>query len=275
MKPVAFDYERPTRLEAALLLLGDGREAKLLAGGQSLGPMLNLRLAAPELLVDVAALRDLREVTDERDAVVLGATTTHAEIEDGVVPDPSRGMMRFVARDIAYRAVRNRGTLGGSLAHADSSGDWVSAIAALDGEILAESAKGSRRIAIGEFFLGPLTTALRDDEVLRAVRVPRLSARARWGYYKICRKTGEFAHAMGAAVIDPERGVRRLVVGATGAAPSILDGGDGLLGELFATPTLELAERAIAGLGLGLDPIAIRLHAAAVRRALDQARGGA
>jgi aerobic carbon-monoxide dehydrogenase medium subunit len=271
VKPVAFDYERPDRLEDAVALLGGGRFAKVIAGGQSLGPMLNLRLAMPELLVDIAGLAALREITDEADAVVLGAATTHAEIEDGKVPDPSRGMMAFVAHDIAYRAVRNRGTLGGSLAHADPSADWVSAIAALGGEIVAEGPGGGRRIASGEFFHGPFTTALAEDEILRAVRVPRLSAAARWGYYKICRKRGEFAHAIGAAVVDPERGVRRAVVGATGGAPRILDGMDGVAAELFAAPSTRVARVVVEGLGLPLDPVAVQINAVALARAVAEA----
>jgi len=269
VKPVRFDYERPDRFADAVALLGGGRFAKLIAGGQSLGPMLNLRLAAPDLLVDIGGLHELRATGEEGDWVVLGAAVTHAEIEDGKVPDPSRGMMRFVAHDIAYRAVRNRGTLGGSLAHADPSADWVSAVAALGGEIVAEGLAGERRIPVDEFFQGPFTTALRDEDILRAVRLPRLSAAARWGYYKICRKRGEFAHAIGAAVIDPARGLRRAVVGATGGAPRILDGaGDGPAAALFREPTPLLARAAVDGLAL---PLALQVHAAALARAVAQA----
>src|SRR5205823_4413057 len=150
---------------------------------------------------------------------------------------------------IAYRAVRTRGTFGGSLAHADPSADWVSAIAALGGEIVAEGPGGERRIAAADFFRGPFTTALAEDEVLRAVRVPRLSAAARWGYVKLCRKRGEFAHAMGAAVVDPERGIRRAVVGATGGAPRILADTD----ELFTAPRTDVALRVVEKLALPLD----------------------
>jgi carbon-monoxide dehydrogenase medium subunit len=180
--------------------------------------------------------------------------------------------MRFVAHDIAYRAVRNRGTLGGSLAHADPSADWVSAVAALGGEIVAEGLAGERRIPVDEFFLGPFTTALRDEDIVRAVRLPRLSADARWGYYKICRKRGEFAHAIGAAVVDPARGLRRAVVGATGGAPRLLDGaGDGPAAALFRDPSTRLARAIVDGLSLPLDEIALQVHAAALARAVAQA----
>ena len=120
MKPVAFDYEKPTDFAQAVSLLAASDGAgKIVAGGQSLGPMLNLRLAQPTLLVDVRAVERLREVKLTDDALVLGACTTHASIEDGLVPDVTRGFMQRVACDIAYRAVRNRGTIGGSLCHLD------------------------------------------------------------------------------------------------------------------------------------------------------------
>src|ERR1700754_524742 len=129
MKPVAFDYEKPADLALAVNLLASSEGVgKIVAGGQSLGPMLNLRLAQPTLLVDVRALERLRDVTLTDDALVLGACTTHAAIEDGLVPDVTRGFMQRVAHDIAYRAVRNRGTIGGSLCHADPAADWVSAM---------------------------------------------------------------------------------------------------------------------------------------------------
>ncbi len=139
MKPAAFDYEKPRSLDAAVKLLAtsDGA-AKVIAGGQSLTPVLNFRLAQPSLLVDVRGLPELAGVKEEADAIVLGATTTHAQIEDGRVPDPTNGLLRRVARGIAYRAVRNRGTLGGSLAHADPAADWLNVMALLDAEVLVQ-----------------------------------------------------------------------------------------------------------------------------------------
>ena len=129
MKPVAFEYTRPTTLAAAAALLGEPQVfSKALAGGQSLGPMLNLRLAQPDLLIDITSIPELTAVADGPDHVELGACITHADIEDGRVPDPAGGLLRHVAGRIAYRAVRNRGTIGGSLTNADPSADWVSTL---------------------------------------------------------------------------------------------------------------------------------------------------
>lgn len=224
MKPARFEYEKPRDLGAAVALLArEGADAKVVAGGQSLGPMLNLRLAQPALLVDVRGLAELADVRDERDSVFIGACTTHAAIEDGRVPDPTGGFLRKVARGIAYRAVRNRGTVGGSLAHADPAADWVSAMAVLDAGIVVRGADGERTIPASQFMLGIMSTAMGEGEVLVGVRVPKLSPRARWSYWKYCRKTGEFAEAIGAFVVDPERNWWRGVMGATEGAPVVID----------------------------------------------------
>lgn len=232
MKPAPFDYEAPASLDAAIALLArhDGA-AKVIAGGQSLGPMLNLRLAQPELLVGVRHLPELRAVQETADAVVFGACTTHAEIEDGRVPDPTRGLLPFVARRIAYRAVRNRGTIGGSLAHADPAADWVSTMVLAGASVRVHGPRGMREIAAAEFMLGAFETKIAADEILVSVVVPRLSANARWSYYKICRKTGEFADAIGGVLVDPDKGVARAVIGATSSAPLLLDGREALGGK--------------------------------------------
>jgi carbon-monoxide dehydrogenase medium subunit len=223
VKPSKFAYEKPRSLEAAIRLLADGGDgAKLIAGGQSLGPILNFRLAQPELLVDVRTLPELSAVRDDRDDVFLGAATTHSAIEDGRVPDPTRGLLPAVARTIAYRAVRNRGTLGGSLAHADPAADWMNVMALLDAEIVAQGPRGERQLRAAEFMRGPLTTVLAADEIIVGVRVPKLSGDARWGHYKFNRKPGEFAEAIGGFVHDRERGVARALVGAIGDAPHVV-----------------------------------------------------
>ena len=125
MKPVAFDYARPARIDEAVALLAANPDAKILAGGQTLGPMLNLRLAQPALLVDITRIAELAAVHEDADAITIGATVTHAAIEDGRVPIRRGGFLSRVARGIAYRAVRSRGTIGGSLAHADPAADWL------------------------------------------------------------------------------------------------------------------------------------------------------
>ena len=149
MKPVAFDYARPAsgRRRRCGLLAGNA-DAKVLAGGQTLGPMLNLRLAQPALLVDITRIPELAARHEDGDAITIGATVTHAAIEDGRVPDPTGGFLARVARGIAYRAVRTRGTIGGSLAHADPAADWLACLAALGRRgCRSRVPHGSRRVA--------------------------------------------------------------------------------------------------------------------------------
>ena len=276
MKAVAFDYERPASLSQAVELLGsDERNAKVLAGGQSLGPMLNLRLAAPQLLIDVTRIPELVRADSEGDAVVLGACVTHAAIEDGRVPDGTRGVMAGVARGIAYRAVRNRGTVGGSLAHADPSADWPTSLAALDAEALVFGPRGRRTVPLAEFIAGVFETALGPDEILEAVRIPKLSTRARWGFYKFCRKAGKFAEAMAAVLWDPERDIRRAVIGATESKPIVIEDAARLLENTresaFDGPLSESAVwRVLESAGIGGDRLARQIHIVALRRALAQ-----
>jgi aerobic carbon-monoxide dehydrogenase medium subunit len=271
MKPAPFDYARPSSLSDAIALLAsEDHVAKPLAGGQSLGPMLNLRLAQPDLLVDVTGVPELRRAEADDDGALIGACVTHADIEDGRVPDPTGGAMVEVARAIAYRAVRNRGTIGGSLAHADPAADWISALAALGAEAVVRGAAGQRRLPVERFMAGAFETALAPGELLEAIRVPRLSPRRRWGFYKFCRKAGEYAHAIGAVLFDPERGVCRAVMGATEGAPVVvadaapLFGGrpEGLAGNLkrdIAAGLLD--ERGIS------DPFELQIHVVALERA--------
>jgi carbon-monoxide dehydrogenase medium subunit len=264
MKAARFDYLRPsTSGEAVAALRRSEGSGKPLGGGQSLGPMMNLRLAQPELLVDLRGIGALRECRLEPDAAVFGACVTHAAIEDGLVSDPTRGMMPHVARGIAYRAVRNRGTLGGSLAHADPAADWVNAMAVLDAQYLLAGPGGERTVLQEEWMSGAFTTALGEDEILTGVRVPALSASARWSYYKFNRKTGEFAEAIAAFVDDPVRGIKRGLIGAIDGAPHLiadaaplLDGWD----ERYAQAQLRAA-------GLNPDTYEYRIHAVALARA--------
>src|ERR1700720_382379 len=194
MKAAAFAYERPSDLNAALSLLAKTNgTAKIIAGGQSLGPMLNLRLVQPELIIDIAGLSELKQAERSGDELVIGACITHGDIEDGRIPDVTRGAMQRVAGAIAYRAVRNRGTIGGSLCHADPAADWISALAALGAKVTLRSLAGVRDLAIEKFVTGALESALRPGEIVEAVRVPAMTPSAQWGYVKACRTTGEFA----------------------------------------------------------------------------------
>src|SRR5581483_5780786 len=193
--------------------------AKIIAGGQSLGPMLNLRLAQPGMLVDIRRIPELGAASDSNGSAIFGSCITHAAIEDGKVPDVTRGLMRDVAAHIAYRAVRNRGTVGGSVCHADPAADWVSILTLLDASVVVEGPDGRREIPMRQFIVGTFSTALGDNEILVGVRVPKLSTGARWGHYKFCRKPGEFAEAIGGVLHDPERRVCRAVIGAAHGAP--------------------------------------------------------
>ncbi|HWK46654.1 MAG TPA: FAD binding domain-containing protein [Stellaceae bacterium] len=262
MKATSLDYARAGSLaEAAALLAEGGDGARPLSGGQSLGPMLNLRLASPRLLVDLRHIPELRGIEETAEALTIGAAITHAAIEDRRVPDIGHDVLPRVAGGIAYRAVRNRGTIGGGLAHADPAADWVSALTALDATVLTYAAAGTRAMPIGAFILGAFHTSLLPGEFIQAIRIPRLSPAARWGWYKVCRKPGEFAASIGAILHDPPRGVYRAVMGATGGRPVLLTGGGPLDAPLDAG-------KALAAEASELDAIDRHIHTVALKRAL-------
>jgi carbon-monoxide dehydrogenase medium subunit len=263
MKPAALDYVRATSLaEAAALLVEGGEGARLLAGGQSLGPMLNFRLVRPRLLIDIMHIPEVHGVHESDEDVVLGAAVTHAAVEDGAAPDIGKGVLVAVAAGIAYRAVRNRGTVCGSLCHADPAADWVTALAALGASVVTYRAGGGRAVPVAAFIRGAFSTLLEKDELVAAVRIPKLSRTARWGWYKVCRKPGEFASAIGAVLIDPERNIRRAVMGATGGRPIILCGD-------AALP--DAADRALAGESGRRDRFERQVQRVALRRAFAAA----
>jgi aerobic carbon-monoxide dehydrogenase medium subunit len=269
MKPVAFDYARPASVVEAVRMLAAEPGAKVLAGGQTLGPMLNLRLAQPALLVDITRIPELAAVSEDADSVTIGAIVTHAAVEDGRVADPTGGFLARVAHGIAYRAVRTRGTIGGSLAHADPAADWLTCLYALGAQAVIAGAGGTRRVGLSAFVRGAMETELAGDELLVAVCIPKFSRGARFGFNKICRKTGEFADAIGVAVHDPERQVTRLAASTGTGPPVVIDARDLPLGggELPSAPDLQ--ERLVQA-GLLGDSYDLRLRAVAVRRAIAQ-----
>lgn len=277
MKPVNFDYARPDSVEAAIKLASDdSRTVKMMAGSQSLGPMLNLRLVQPDLVVDLTGIEELRRVNDDARELSIGACITHADIEDLRVPDFTRGALPSVARGIAYRAVRNRGTIGGSLTHADPSADWHSILAAVGAKVVLRGPNGERSLAVEDYMLGALEADLRPGEVLVCVKVPKLSQSARWGYYKSCRKTGEFAHAIGAFLTDPDRGVSRAVIGATESRPIVISEAANVIGDGRAACLKDtfdsVAVDEIVGKAGMADPLDRQTHVVALRRAIEQAR---
>lgn len=274
MKPVRFDYARPGDLAAAVALAGRGDAVvKFIAGGQSLGPMLNLRLVQADILVDITAIAELKRVEESPDSLTIGSCVTHADIEDGRVPDVTGGMLRAVAGGIAYRAVRNRGTIGGSLVHADPAADWISALAALGAEAIVRDGRRERRLPVEALMAGVFECNLAAGELLSGIRVPRLSSTARWGYYKSCRKTGEFAHAIGAYLYDRDRSVCRAVIGATGGKPIVFTDATHLFGGATGAQDeidRSLVVQAMAAQGL-TDPIEQQIHLVCLRRAVAQA----
>lgn len=276
MKPAQFDYERPRSMDEALELLGqEGRYVKCLAGGQSLAPMLNFRLVEPDLLVDIRHIPELNRIEEDDGALILGACTTHAAIEDGRVPDVTGGVLPAVAQGIAYRAVRTRGTIGGSLAHADPAADWVSCLAALDAQVNLLGPTGRRSRPVAEFMVGTFEPMMDADEILEAVRIPRIGPEVRWGFYKVCRKSGDFAHAIGAVLFDPDRGVCRVVVGATDSAPIVLDDTAELFGGDLARPLAPRFDRTVAlrllrDTGLAGNAYSLQIHVVALERAVRQ-----
>jgi carbon-monoxide dehydrogenase medium subunit len=225
VKPAEFAYHRPEGLIGAIDALAASPDgSRVLAGGQSLGPMLNLRLAQPKHVIDVSRIDMLRKATIEGDVLAIGACVTHAQIEDGEIPDVTAGLLPHIARGIAYRAVRNRGTIGGSLAHADPAADWLITMIALDASLRLQGAGGQRQIKVADFVIGALSTAIADGEVITHVLVPRLSKNGRWGHAKYAKKAGDFAESAAIAIVDPDRGMARVVLGRRADPPTLLRG---------------------------------------------------
>jgi len=228
MKPAPFAYARPKSWSDALQLVAAG--ARPGAGTQSLGPLLNLRLAQPDTIADLRHLPDYAGITVGGDVLRIGAGTTHAAIEDGAVPGRIGEIMAAVARRIAYRAVRNRGTIGGSLAHADPASDWVAVLPALGGTAIALGPLGERRIPGAGFVKGIFETALAADELLRAIEVPVLPAATRWGHWKFCRKVGEFSKATACVLALPGK-APRAVLAALDGPPLVIEDASALLSD--------------------------------------------
>lgn len=175
MIPVAFDYVRPSSVDDAVAALGSaGEDAKVLAGGQSLLPVLRLRLAAPTALIDLGGIPELRGIRVDGDALVIGAMTTHDEVARSSTVAAEAPLVGLVAATVGDRQVRHRGTLGGSIAHADPAGDLPTAAVALDATIVVAGPSGRRSIPAAEFFTDMFTTALGPDEILVEVRFPRM-----------------------------------------------------------------------------------------------------
>jgi carbon-monoxide dehydrogenase medium subunit len=220
MKPAPFQYHAPTTIAETLDLLAQhaGDDGRVLAGGQSLVPTMAFRLARPRHLVDINGVAELNRIKIDNGRLCIGASVRHAAFEKPVEPGPLGRLLAMVVRHIGHGPIRARGTFCGSIAHADPASEWCAVAAALDAEMIAESrAGGMRAIPAREFFAGIMTTALRDDELLREVRLPLLANETRVGFAEFSRRAGDFAIAM--AVVAYGEGEARIGLGGVEAAP--------------------------------------------------------
>jgi aerobic carbon-monoxide dehydrogenase medium subunit len=273
MKAAIFDYAVPkTVAEASTLLASGGAATAAIAGGQSLLPMLNLRVALLDLLVDIGRLQELKEVTATSTNIRIGALTTHAAIEDGKLPEAFGGLMQQVACKISYRAVRNHGTIGGSVALADPASDWTGCLMALGAQVRISGLKGTRSQPISEFVLGQYSTSLAADEIIVGFDLPRPNAALRWGFFKVVRKSGAFADSIAFAVAQGRGGPASVVLAAAADRPRLLpkvaewiEAGDG---------SEDALQRAIADDVAALVPqddgYLMRLHVSTVLRAVRE-----
>ena len=274
MKPAPFSYYRATSVEEAITALSDADGmAAVLAGGQSLVPMLNLRLSPVDHLIDLRPIAALSRQEETPEAICYGALTTHAAFEDGAVPDGTNGLMRYAASHIAYRAVRNRGTLGGALALADPAADWLTTAVALDASVTLTGPGGQRDLAITDFVVGPYYTQIAEHEIIDSVVVPRRSATERWGYYKVAPKVGEYAKSLAVALVDAEKASARLVIGAWSDVPLVLEASAIALLDGAKKNDLTMIVQNELDLKMpSLSPAERRLHTATAVRAAEQTR---
>ena len=273
MKAAIFDYVVPKTVPEASALLGStGAATAAIAGGQSLVPMLNLRVALPDLLVDIGRLQELKEVAATPSTIRIGALTTHAAIEDGKLPEAFGGLMQQVACKISYRAVRNHGTIGGSVALADPASDWTGCLMALGAQVRISGLKGTRSQPISEFVLGQYSTSLTADEIIVGFDLPRPNAALRWGFFKVVRKSGAFADSIAFAVAQGRGGPASVVLAAAADRPRLLTKvteriqvGDGSEDALRSAIAKDVAEHVPRD-----DAYLIRLHTSTVLRAVRE-----
>jgi carbon-monoxide dehydrogenase medium subunit len=259
MKPASFRYARAASLAEAIALLAAGPgDAKILAGGQSLVPMLNMRLVRPAVLVDVNGVRELAGIArTPGGGLRIGALTRHAELAASAAVIERAPLLAEAARHVGHAAIRNQGTLGGSLAHADPAAELPAALLAIDARLRISGSRGAREVAADAFFRGLLTTALEADEILTAVEVP--AQPPGWGFVELARRPGDFALAGVAAVVrvgregEAERSESvRLVGFGVGDRPLRLTAAERLLAG--APLDAETAARAGRAAGPDCDP---------------------
>jgi len=278
--PQAFDYEVAESVDHAIELLGQhGDEAKILAGGHSLLPIMKLRLAAPALLVDLGRLEDLKYVRDEGDHIAIGAMTRHSDVEADPILQEHCGLLSYTASLVGDPQVRHRGTIGGSISHGDAASDLPSALLALEGTFVVKGSGGERTVAAGDFFQDYLQTDLAPDEVLTEIRVSKLGQNVGWSYKKFNRRAQDWAVVGVAAVVEKSNGtISSARIGLTnmGSTPLRATAAEGALSGADASSMAEATSSADEGTSPTSDIAAsaeYRRHLARVlsRRAVEEA----
>jgi aerobic carbon-monoxide dehydrogenase medium subunit len=282
MIPLAFDYEVAESVDHAIDLLGQhGDEAKLLAGGHSLLPIMKLRLAAPAVLIDLGRISDLNYVRDEGDHIAIGAMTRHTDVEHNPLLQEQCGLLSYTASLVGDPQVRHRGTIGGSISHGDAASDLPSALLGLEGTFVIKGPGGERTVAAGDFFEDYLQTALAPDEVLTEIRVPKLGPNTGWSYKKFNRRAQDWAVVGVAAVVEMSNGsISSARIGLTnmGSTPLRATATEGALSGADTSSVAEAASSAAEGTSPASDIAAsaeYRRHLARVltRRAVEEALG--
>ena len=280
MIPLAFDYEVAESVDHAIELLGQhGEDAKLLAGGHSLLPIMKLRLAAPTVLVDLGRVDELKYVRDEGEHIAVGAMTRHTDVERDQLLQEQCGLLAYTTSLVGDPQVRHRGTIGGSISHGDAASDLPSALLALEGQFVIRGSSGERTVAAADFFKDYLQTDLAPDEVLTEIRVPKLGPDAGWSYRKFNRRAQDWAVVGVAAVVERSNGTissARIALTNMGSTPVRATAAEGALSGADASSVAEATSNADEGTSPASDIAAsaeYRRHLARVlsRRAVEEA----
>ena len=282
MHPAPFDYEVAESVDHAIELLGQyGEDARPLAGGHSLIPLMRLRLAAPTALIDLGRLDNLRYVREDGDHLAIGALTPHREILNNDLVNEHCGILGYTAGLLGDPSVQHRGTIGGTLAHGDPAGDMPSVMCALEGELVVQGPDGERTVPALEFFKDYLFTDLEPQEVVTEVRVPKLGSNTGWSYKKFSRRSQDWAIVGVAAVVERDNGSissARIGLTSMGSTPLRASAAEQALSGASGDQIAEATNSADEGTSPGSDDAAsaeFRRHLARVwtRRAVEEALG--
>ena len=274
MKPAPFVHHVPRTLDEALTILSElaNQDGRILAGGQSLVPIMAFRLAKPAHLIDINEVEGLDKIESDGKTLTIGACARHASFHAPRFDNPLARLLAYVSRHIAHYPIRMRGTFCGSLAHADPASEWCLTAATLDAVMVAKSTRGTRGIAAADFFDGIMSTALDDDELLAEVRLPLLAADAKFGFYEFNRRAGDFAMSASLVTYRLDDGkMTEARVGVGGAEPSprrIAEAEAALNGQTPNDAAFRAAAEAAAG---AVDPLEDHQTDAAYRRDLVRA----